>query len=86
MILSRENRNVEGEKPCPRATFSNTNLTWTGLVLNPGLRRQTGHISGASYSYLVEVVVLAVAAVTIVVEEDKYACPFKVLTSSVVEI
>jgi hypothetical protein len=27
MILSRENRNVEGEKPCPRATFSNTNLT-----------------------------------------------------------
>jgi hypothetical protein len=86
MTLSRENRNTEGEKPCPRANFSNTNLTLTGLVLNPGLRRQTDHISGASYSYLVEVVVLAVAAVTIVVEENKHAYLFKVRTSSVVEI
>jgi hypothetical protein len=39
-----------------------------------------------SYSYLVAVVELAVAVVTVVVEEDKHACLCKVLTSSVVEI
>jgi hypothetical protein len=27
VILTGENRNTEGEKPCPRATFSNTDLT-----------------------------------------------------------
>ena len=46
-------------------------------------------MSGASYSYLVAVVAvveLAVAVVTIVVEEDKHARPVKLLTYSVVEI
>jgi hypothetical protein len=36
ILLIEENRSKRG-KPCPNAIFSTTNLSWTGLVLNPGL-------------------------------------------------
>jgi len=47
MILTEENGST-GKKPCLSATLPNTNLTRTGLVLNPGLRAErpvTDHLS-----------------------------------------
>jgi hypothetical protein len=35
MILTRENRILR--KPCPIATWSTTNHTWTDMGANPGL-------------------------------------------------
>jgi hypothetical protein len=46
MIQTSENKALR--KPCPSATLSITNSTWTGLGLNPGLhvtRRATNHLS-----------------------------------------
>jgi hypothetical protein len=37
MIFTGENQTT-GRKACPGATLSSTNLTWTDLVENPGLR------------------------------------------------
>jgi hypothetical protein len=37
MKLTGENRSTR-EKPCPSATLSTTNLTWTDPGSNPGLR------------------------------------------------
>lgn len=37
MTMTRKTEDVE-ETPCPSATVSTTNVTWTGLESNPGLR------------------------------------------------
>ena len=37
IILTGENRSA-GRKPCPTASFSTSNLTWTDLGSNPGVR------------------------------------------------
>jgi hypothetical protein len=37
MILTGKHRSTR-RKPCLSATLSNTNLTWTDLESNPGLR------------------------------------------------
>ena len=48
MILARENGIFGGKKTCPSATLSTTNLRWTSLVLNPGLRGRSQQITACA--------------------------------------
>jgi len=50
MILTGVNRST-GKETCPRATYSNTNLTWADLASNPvlsGERPATNRLSHGS--------------------------------------
>jgi len=57
MILTGESGSIR-RKPCLSASFSNTNLTRTGLVLNPDLRAErpvTDHLSHDTGLYILPV-------------------------------
>jgi hypothetical protein len=53
MILKGENRSGTGTKTCPSTTFSTTNLTWTDVGLNPGLRGERSGTDLLSHQYVV---------------------------------
>ena len=51
MILKGENRST-GTKTCPNTTLSTTNLTWTDVGLNPGLRGERPGTDRLSHLYV----------------------------------